>query len=122
MENLEVLVATNKQSSTKNNDKDKSEDKTGKSKNKTKKFYKKNSKSTGEERKINDSDSDDNWCNASCAIYNAKCGLFWTHNAEDCRILAEFRKKKKQGNSRYDQERVPYSSEHSDDEVHQKEK
>ena len=40
MEKLEVIEATNKQSDTKKNDKDKSEDKIGKSKNKTKKFQK----------------------------------------------------------------------------------
>ena len=51
MEKLEVLEATNKQSSTKKGDKEKSEDKTGKSKNKTKKFPKKKSKSKDKKRK-----------------------------------------------------------------------
>ena len=59
MEKLEVLEATIKQSGTKKNDKEKSEDKTGKSKNKTKKFPKKHSKSKGRKRKRDDSDSED---------------------------------------------------------------
>ena len=69
---LEVLAATNKQSSTKQNDKDKLEDKTGKSKNKTTEFLKKNSKFKGKKLKRNDSDSDNNWYDEYCAIYNAK--------------------------------------------------
>ena len=57
MEKLKVLETTNKQPSTKKNDKDKSEDKTGKSKNKSKKSLKKNSMSKGKKRKRNDYDS-----------------------------------------------------------------
>ena len=94
MEKLEVLEATNKQSSTKKGDKEKSEDKTGKSKNKTKKFPKKHSKSKGKKRKRHDSDSEDDRYDKYCAICKAKGGPFWTHDTEDCRTLTGFRKKK----------------------------
>ena len=72
MQKLEVLAATNKQSSTKQNDKAKLGDETGKSKNKTKKFLKKYSQFKGKKLKRNDSDSDNNWYDKYCAIYNAK--------------------------------------------------
>ena len=97
MEKLEVLEATNKQSGTKKNDKDKSEDKTGKSKNKTKKFHKKNYNSKGRKKKRDGSDSEDDQYNKYCAICKDKGGPFWTHNTEDCRTLAGFKKKKQIG-------------------------
>ena len=87
MEKLEVLEATNKQSGTKKNDKDKSEDK-------TKKFLKKYSKSKGKKRKRNDSDSDYDQYDKYCAICKAKGGPCWTHDTEDCRTLTGFKKKK----------------------------
>ena len=96
LEKLEVLEATNKQTSTTKSDKDKSEDNTGKSKNKTKKFHKKHSKSKGRKRKRkrNDSESEDDRYDRYCAICNIKGGPFWTQNIEDCRTLAHFKKKK----------------------------
>ena len=93
MEKLEVLEATNKQSTTKKQGKEKSEDKTDKSRNKTKKSHK-GHKSKGRKRKRNDSDSEDDRYNKYCAVCKAKGGPFWTHNTDDCRVLAGFRKKK----------------------------
>ena len=118
MEKLEILEATNKQSGSKKNDKDKSGDQTGKSKNKTKKFHKKHSKSKDRKRKRYGSDYEDDRYNKYCAICKAKGGPFLTHNTKDCRTLAGFRNKETKGNSRYDQERVPCPSEHSMEEVH----
>ena len=94
MKKLEVLEATNKQSGTKKHDKDKSEDKTGRSKNKTQKFPKKHSKSKSRKRKRDDSESEDDQYDKYCTIYKAKGEPFWTHDTEDCRTLAGFKKKK----------------------------
>ena len=50
----------------------------------------------GKKRKRNDSDSDseDGQYDKYCAICKAKGGPFWTHDTEDCRTPAGFRKKK----------------------------
>ena len=94
MGKLEILEATNKQSSTKKNDKDKSEDRTETSKNKSKKLQKKHSQSKGKKRMWNDSDYVDDQYDKYCAICKAKGWSFWTHNTEDCRTLAGCRRKK----------------------------
>ena len=46
-----------------------------------------------------------------CAICKAKGGPFWTHDTEDCKTLAGFRKKKQRVT--HNQEGVSCLSEHS---------